>query len=92
MKGKISSSWNTKLLDILDDRICDKAIEYGLPTHSPAYRTELARGRIKVLRGIWRDAQPKVDPEGYVESAEDLEARLLQKDMRMKKNARKRER
>jgi len=92
MEGSISSPWNIQLIEILEKNIRAAAAEEKLPKRSQAYTYDLAKARIRMLKSVWTNVQPKIDAEGKVETPEKLEARLLHSDLASKKRARMRER
>ncbi|KAJ3504448.1 hypothetical protein NLJ89_g7923 [Agrocybe chaxingu] len=86
MRGKISSKWNENVMDILLDKVLErlKGEAYNsLPERSTAYFREIIHEKLERARSTWKSGQPKVKPNGEVESIREVENRVL--DARTKK-------
>ncbi|KAF8579237.1 hypothetical protein K439DRAFT_1359979, partial [Ramaria rubella] len=57
MKGEVNSSWNSKVFQILCNKLKMKMEDYNLPERSDGYLEELIRDKFKCLRVLWRAIQ-----------------------------------
>jgi hypothetical protein len=72
--------WNTRIFDILLNALQKRSVEEGWPLRrSDAYYREMLEDRYRRLRTTWRAAQPKVTAKGALETAEEVEERLIAK-------------
>jgi hypothetical protein len=51
----------------------------GLPQRSEAYLADLIEGKLERVRTCWRNAQPKLNETGEVETIADVESRMTKK-------------
>ncbi|KAF8575842.1 hypothetical protein K439DRAFT_1368786, partial [Ramaria rubella] len=79
MKGSLNSEWNVKAISLLVEHLEAKCLEFNLPEMSQAYKIDLIKEKIKCLRVVWKDFQPKTTDMGEQESPKALETRLLNK-------------
>jgi len=72
--------WNARILDMLLNELQKRCKEEDWPLRrSDAYCREILEDRYKRLRTAWRAAQPKVTAKGALETAEEVEERLIAK-------------
>ncbi|KAF8583252.1 hypothetical protein K439DRAFT_1617641 [Ramaria rubella] len=88
MKGSLTSEWNVKVISLLVKHLEAKHLEFDLPERSQAYKIDLIKEKIKHLRVVWKDFQPKTTDMGEQESPEALETRLLTKHVTAGQEAR----
>ncbi|KAF8580840.1 hypothetical protein K439DRAFT_1355901, partial [Ramaria rubella] len=88
MKGSLTSEWNVKAISLLVEHLEAKHLEFDLPERSQAYKIDLIKEKIKRLRVVWKDLQPKTTDTGEQESPEALETRLLTKHVMASQEAR----
>ncbi|KAF8576074.1 hypothetical protein K439DRAFT_1368176, partial [Ramaria rubella] len=79
MKGSLTSELNVKAISLLVEHLEAKCLEFNLPERSQAYKIDLIKEKIKCLRVVWKDFQPKTTDTGEQESPKALETRLLTK-------------
>ncbi|KAF8582874.1 hypothetical protein K439DRAFT_1350125 [Ramaria rubella] len=87
MKGSLTSEWNVKAINLLVECLEVKHLAFDLPERSQAYKIDLIKEKIKHLRVVWKDFQPKTTDTGEQESPEALETRLLTKHVMAVKEA-----
>ncbi|GJJ15451.1 hypothetical protein Clacol_009729 [Clathrus columnatus] len=80
--GQIHSEWNNQVIGILKERVKDEATLQGLPLCSEAYLLQLVEDRVTKLHVLWREAQPKQDETGNIESLTQLEDHLWKRKHR----------
>ena len=79
----LASEWNKKLLRLLQvafqTQLPDICADQGivLPPRTNKYYGDLVAERFQRLAHIWKQAQPKVTTEGYAESYEETELRMV---------------
>ncbi|KAF8592245.1 hypothetical protein K439DRAFT_1324844, partial [Ramaria rubella] len=88
MKGSLTSEWNVKVISLLVECLEAKHLEFDLPERSQAYKIDLIKEKIKCLRVVWKDFQPKTTDTGEQESPKALETRLLTKHVMAGQEAR----
>ncbi|KAF8588257.1 hypothetical protein K439DRAFT_1335653, partial [Ramaria rubella] len=88
MKGSLISEWNVKVISLLVECLEAKCLEFNLPERSQAYKIDLIKEKIKRLRVVWKDFQPKTTDTGEQESPKALETRLLTKHVTAGQEAR----
>ncbi|KAG1773674.1 hypothetical protein EV702DRAFT_929487, partial [Suillus placidus] len=75
-----STPWNTRILDILVEQLQRRNAEEQWPMRrSNGYYKAILEDRYKRLRTTWRAAQPKVMAKGILETAAEVEERLITK-------------
>jgi hypothetical protein len=75
-----STPWNTRILDILVEQLQRRNAEEQWPMRrSNGYYKAILEDRYKRLRTTWRAAQPKVTAKGILETAAEVEERLITK-------------
>ncbi|KAG1774927.1 hypothetical protein EV702DRAFT_933817, partial [Suillus placidus] len=75
-----SMPWNTRILDILVEQLQRRNAEEQWPMRrSNGYYKAILEDRYKRLRTTWRAAQPKVTAKGILETAAEVEERLITK-------------
>jgi hypothetical protein len=93
MIGEIDSLWNVRVIELLVKRFRDAEDEFKeewdlLPTRLNAYIQDMVKSRIKRLRTVWRNAQPKVKENGELETEKEWEERVTNSQLDTIKNAR----
>ncbi|KDR78694.1 hypothetical protein GALMADRAFT_1364983 [Galerina marginata CBS 339.88] len=82
MRGKISSSWNTRVMEILLDAVLERKRKGtawdDLPDRSDDYLMEIIQVQLERARTTWRNAQPKLLESGEVESLNEVEKRMIE--------------
>ncbi|KAG2117589.1 hypothetical protein DEU56DRAFT_698943, partial [Suillus clintonianus] len=80
LKHGFNTPWNAKILDILLEELKKRSVEEEWPfRRSDAYYKAILEERYKRMRMVWRAAQPKVTAKGCLETAEEVEERLIAK-------------
>ncbi|KAG1722108.1 uncharacterized protein EDB91DRAFT_1021654, partial [Suillus paluster] len=80
LKNGFNTPWNAKILDILLEELKKRSVEEEWPfRRSDAYYKAILEDRYKRMRMVWRAAQPKVTAKGCLETAEEVEERLIAK-------------
>ncbi|KAG1724525.1 uncharacterized protein EDB91DRAFT_1025115, partial [Suillus paluster] len=80
LKNGFNTPWNAKILDILLEELKKRSVEEEWPFwRSDAYYKAILEDRYKRMRMVWRAAQPKVTAKGCLETAEEVEERLIAK-------------
>lgn len=75
-----STPWNAKILDMLIKELQRRGTEEQWPfQRSDSYYKAILDDRYKRLRTAWRAAQPKVTAKGILETAAEVEDRLITK-------------
>jgi hypothetical protein len=88
MRGKISSSWNERVIKIMTTGIVHNLkngneeweIYKDLPPRSNDYIDDLVKRQLEGARNIWKNAQPKLKKDGKVETAKEVENRLIEQE------------
>jgi hypothetical protein len=83
MRGKISSKWNKRVIQILVDAAREN-MSLGeawseLPERSNAYMEDIVQDQLERARTVWRDAQPRMLETGEVETLDDVEKRMIER-------------
>jgi len=87
MLGKLNSDWNLTVVKLLRDCFKEHNNYSALSLRNNVYIEDLFVRKIKTLRTIWHDTQPKKNANDSFETVAQLEQRLLiKKDMTMKAN------
>ncbi|KAG1859693.1 hypothetical protein F4604DRAFT_1539192, partial [Suillus subluteus] len=80
LKHRSNTPWNAKILDILLEELKKRTVEEEWPfRRSDGYYKAILEDRYKRLRTVWRAAQPKVTAKGGLETAAEVEERLIAK-------------
>jgi hypothetical protein len=87
-KGPLHSEWNQAAARLLSQELRRRKDQYPLPIRSDAYLEDLFLEKIKRLRTIWRDAQPRKSVDGTDETTDQLENRLVNKKITVSKAVR----
>jgi hypothetical protein len=75
-----STPWNARILDILIEQLQRRNAEEQWPMRRlDGYYKAILEDRYKRLRTTWRAAQPKVTAKGILETAAEVEERLITK-------------
>lgn len=80
MKGSISSKWNIAVIQILLALVIDELKDEDakwLPKISDGFLRSRIRKRIENGRAFWHKTEPKVAEDGTVETAQEVEDRLV---------------
>lgn len=76
MRGKINSTWNAKVTEILLAELQKKDWE-GMPGRSEAYMVDMIESKLERARSSWRTAQPKLK-DGEPETIAEVERRMVE--------------
>lgn len=92
MRGKISSLWNKRVVEILIEaaeecRQTDKTYD-GLPKRSSKYMGELFKSLLERARVSFNNAQQKFKEDGEVETLDELEQRMVEQKEKSLKDIR----
>ncbi|KAG1868932.1 hypothetical protein DFJ58DRAFT_623413, partial [Suillus subalutaceus] len=80
LKHRSNTPWNAKILDILLEELKKRTIEEEwLFRRLDGYYKVILEDRYKWLWTVWRAAQPKVTAKGGLETAAEVEERLIAK-------------
>ncbi|KAG1726499.1 uncharacterized protein EDB91DRAFT_1086736 [Suillus paluster] len=80
LKHGFNTPWNAKILDILLEELKKRSVEEEWPfRRSDGYYKAILKDRYKQLQMVWRAAQPKVTAKGSLETAAEVEERLIAK-------------
>ncbi|KAG1756966.1 hypothetical protein EDB19DRAFT_1607172, partial [Suillus lakei] len=80
LKNGFNTPCNAKILNILLEELKKRSVEEEWPfRRSDAYYKAILKDRYKRMRMVWRAAQPKVTAKGCLETAEEVEERLIAK-------------
>lgn len=89
MKGGLASEWNKKVFQLLVDKLREHlATGTDAPERSEEYYLDLVEGRFKRLLSIWRASQARIQASGDVETAEEVEKRVVARKDVLAKNIR----
>ena len=87
-KGKISSKWNQKVIDMLLELVLEKrrGEAYAeLPERSEGYFRDIVTKQVERVRVYWKQAQAMVKVDGQRESPAEVEQRMV--NQKLKKDA-----
>lgn len=92
MRGKISSHWNKRVIEILveeaEERLkTDKSYE-GLPKCSSRYMADIFKHLVERARVSFNNAQQKFKENGEVETVEEVEQRMVEQKEKALKDVR----
>ncbi|KAG1812804.1 uncharacterized protein BJ212DRAFT_1482874 [Suillus subaureus] len=80
LKHGFNTPWNAKILNILLEELKKRSVEEEWPFwRSDGYYKAILEDRYKCLWMVWRAAQPKVTVKGSLETAAEVEGRLIAK-------------
>jgi len=87
-KGKISSKWNQKVIDMLLESVLEKrqgGAYAELPERSDGYFRDIVTKQVERARVYWKQAQAMVKVDGQRESPAEVEQRMV--TQKLKKDA-----
>ncbi|KAG1724927.1 hypothetical protein EDB19DRAFT_1593437, partial [Suillus lakei] len=80
LKHRFNTPWNAKILNILLEELKKRSVEEEWPFwRLDGYYKVILKDRYKRMQMVWRAAQPKVTAKGSLETAAEVEERLIAK-------------
>ena len=77
MRGPHDSPWNTTIITTLTKLLGDKVTEVGYVSERPEdYYRALVVDKFKRCQRVWKNARPKLNERGVMETPEQLEKRM----------------
>lgn len=86
MMAKYHSPWNLTVIEILTNMLSSKVKEVRhLPECPDDYYRKIIVEKYQRCRTIWKKSRPRLDEDGTLETAEDMEKRMVKdKDLDLK--------